>query len=108
NADNPHTYIELFPDISAQGASKLAGSRIIADERGLRVAYLPIDSFDHEGLCTNENGPLVIQIKELLKNGAQAFILDLRKNMGGSLAEGNCTAGLFLPQKSLIFLTTDL
>lgn len=64
------------------------------------IGYIILDGFTEN--CSRE---VRLALVELRKRGARGFILDLRGNGGGSMAEAIDIAGLFLPKGTMVVST---
>jgi len=74
----------------------------LARARGRRLAYVHLASFSRTA-----HGQLGRALRRLLRRGAEGIVLDLRGNPGGLLQEAVLTAGLFLPEGSVVVRTVS-
>jgi carboxyl-terminal processing protease len=72
-----------------------ASDKMLADNAG----YIQVDSFP-EG----ESQEIAARIRDLQKQGAKKFVLDLRNAAGGAESEGIATANLFLDHGTITYL----
>ncbi|GAB5033698.1 peptidase s41 [Nannochloropsis oceanica] len=86
-------------------SSKYPAMRVqsLLDEEGRRVCYIRLHRFD---------APATAQLRSVLyaeeRVGAEAYVIDLRNNMGGIFQESLKMAALFLPDpKSVLCFTMD-
>jgi carboxyl-terminal processing protease len=76
----------------------VAAGRIVTD-KGKKIGVVSLTTFSQDS-----HEKLREQVDKVLKQGAQALVLDLRGNGGGLLQEGRAVASIFVP-KGLIVRT---
>lgn len=74
--------------------------RLLDDGMG-KLGYVSLGTFQDAAACAGVRSAL----KDLIKDGAQGLILDLRDNLGGYVEQASCIAGLFIgPWKTVSYL----
>jgi carboxyl-terminal processing protease len=71
-------------------------SRMVRD-RGRKVAYVKLASF-----TSGAHGEVGQATRKLIKDGAEAVVLDLRNNGGGLLNEAVMVSSLFIPEGKIV------
>ena len=71
-------------------------SRMVRDD-GRKVAYVKLSSF-----TSGAHGEVGQATRKLLKDGAEAVVLDLRNNGGGLLNEAVLVSSLFIPEGKIV------
>ena len=71
-------------------------SRMVRDD-GRKVAYVKLSSF-----TSGAHGEVGQATRKLLKDGAEAVVLDLRNNGGGLLNEAVMVSSLFIPEGKIV------
>jgi C-terminal peptidase prc len=72
-------------------------SKMVSD-MGPKIGYIKLESFMDENGCTK----ITSAITDLIMQGAQGFIIDLRGNGGGLVTEATCIGALFLGRKLIV------
>jgi carboxyl-terminal processing protease len=67
-------------------------SGMIERSRGVKVGVIELPTFDVEGI----HHDVANTLRSLLRQGAEAFVLDLRDNGGGLVSEARLVASLFI------------
>jgi len=79
--------------------AKIEVPMVESEMRDDGIAYLSLFSFD-----ADSTAKLQIELEELLAQGPDGLIFDLRGNPGGYLHEAILTAGLFLPKDDVLMI----
>jgi C-terminal processing protease CtpA/Prc len=66
-----------------------------------KIGVIQIRSFEPLNTCSEVKNAVL----ELISNGSEAFVIDLRNNGGGEVSQASCIAGIFLRLNQVLYRT---
>jgi carboxyl-terminal processing protease len=73
---------------------------IAVDKKAMQFGYIKLDDFEGGDYCDK----ITADVKKQLGEGAEGFILDVRRNPGGLMNQAICISSLFVGKQPVLFV----
>lgn len=84
----------------AQNVNDRLVQDMVSDEKAIQFGYITLDDFEGGDYCDK----VTADVKKQLGQGAEGFVLDVRKNPGGLMNQAICISSLFVGKKPVLFV----